>query len=173
MDARGVEQQPVEAVGQCPHSAQEVLDTRAACIYTRVSAQMPRNAIQLAATKHCHCLAARRNARAITRLYEEKLRPHGLRATQFSVLAALALKGPTRTSELADFLGLERTTLTRSAALLERNGWVGAAQARNARQRPLRVTPAGRRKLEAAFPAWKQAQDLVDRELAGAGRRTR
>ncbi|MFB9807040.1 hypothetical protein ACFFQF_18180 [Haladaptatus pallidirubidus] len=51
--------------------------------------------MDFSATKDCHCLAARRRAREITRLYEEKLRPHGLRATQFSVLAALALKGPT------------------------------------------------------------------------------
>src|SRR5574341_869476 len=115
----------------------------------------------LALTRHCHCLAARRQARALTRLYEQKLRSHGLRATQFSILAALALKGPTPVTALADFLSLERTTLTRSAALLERNGWVAPAPPADPRQRPLRVTPAGRRKLEAAFPAWKEAQDLA------------
>jgi DNA-binding MarR family transcriptional regulator len=119
----------------------------------------------LAATKDCHCLAARRTARAITRLYEEKLRPHGLRATQFSILAALALKGPTPVSELAELLGLERTTLTRSAALLERNGWVRAARSEDARERPLQLPPAGRRKLEAVFSAWKAAQELVSREF--------
>ena len=78
----------------------------------------------LALTRHCHCLAARRQARALTRLYEQRLRPHRLRATQFSILAALTLKGPTPVTALADLLGLERTTLTRSAAVLERHGWV-------------------------------------------------
>ena len=117
--------------------------------------------IDLSATRACHCLAARHRARELTRLYERKLRPHGLRATQFSILAALALKGPTPVSELAGLLGLERTTLTRSAALLERNGWVGAAQADDPREHPRRLTRAGRRKLEAAFPAWKEAQSLV------------
>lgn len=119
----------------------------------------------LAATRGCHCLAARRKARAITRLYEEKLRPHGLRATQFSILAALALKGPTPIGELAELLGLERTTLTRTAARLERNGWVGSATSADARERPLRLTAAGRRKLEEALPAWKAAQDHVDRQV--------
>lgn len=119
-------------------------------------------AVDLAATRACHCLAARRYARAITRLYEEKLRPHGLRATQFSILAVLALKGPTRMGELARVLGLERTTLTRSAALLRRNGWIRDARSEDARERPLELTPSGRRKLEEAFPAWKAAQDLVD-----------
>ncbi len=123
--------------------------------------------VDLSACRGCHCLAARRHARAITRLFEAKLRPHGLRATQFSVLAALALKGPTPVKELAETLGLERTTLTRIGALLERNGWVSTAQSEDARERPFRLTGAGRRKLEGAFPAWEEAQDLVDRRLKG------
>ena len=123
-------------------------------------------AIDLFACVDCHCLAARRTARAITRDFEAKLRPHGLRATQFSILAALALKGPTPVSELAWVLGLERTTLTRSAALLERNGWIEAAESTDAREHPLRLTQAGRQKLEAAFPAWKEAQELVGGKLA-------
>ena len=98
-------------------------------------------------------------------MYEELLRPHGLRATQFSILASLSLKGPTPIGELAEVLGLERTTLTRSAALLERNGWVRSLRAEDAREHPLEVTPAGRCKLEAALPAWKAAQELVSREF--------
>lgn len=121
--------------------------------------------IDLSSCRDCYCLAARRRARAITRRFEEKLRPHGLRATQFSILAALALKGPTPIGELAELLGLDRTTLTRSAARLERNGWIGEGSSSDARTRPLRLTPAGRRKLEGAFPAWRGAQELVGREF--------
>jgi DNA-binding MarR family transcriptional regulator len=122
--------------------------------------------IDLMACRGCYCLAARRAARAITRLFERKLRPHGLRATQFSILAALTLKGPTPIGELADVLGLERTTLTRSATLLERQGWVDTRRSADARERLLQVTPAGRSKLEEAFPAWKEAQELVGQMLA-------
>ena len=114
-------------------------------------------------TKDCLCLAARRQARSVTRVYEEKLRPHGLRATQFSVLAALALKGPTPIGILADFLVLERTTLTRGSALMANKGWLDVASAPDGRERRLRLTAAGRRKLEAAFPAWSEAQELVRR----------
>jgi hypothetical protein len=88
-------------------------------------------AVDLSSCVHCRCLAARRIARAITRHFEARLRPHGLRATQFSILAVLALAGPMPMRKLAARLGLERTTLTRSAALL----------------------------LEAAYPDWKEAQD--------------
>jgi DNA-binding MarR family transcriptional regulator len=121
--------------------------------------------IDLSETRACHCLAARRRARELTRFYEEKLRPHGLRATQFSILAALSQKGPTPISELADILGLERTSLTRSANVLERNGWVDTAPSEDARERPLRLTAEGRHKVEGAFPAWKEAQDLIDQEV--------
>lgn len=95
-------------------------------------------------------------------MYEEKLRPHGLRATQFSILAALTLKGQTPTGELAELLGLERTTLTRSAMLMERNGWIRHATSSDARRHPLEIMPTGRRKLEAAFPDWKSVQDRID-----------
>jgi DNA-binding MarR family transcriptional regulator len=121
--------------------------------------------LDLAATRGCHCLTARRNARTLTRLYEAKLRPHGLRATQFSILAALALKGATPISELAEVLGLERTTLTRSAALLEQKGWVAVASSEDAREHPLRLKAAGQRKLESALPAWREAQELIDQWL--------
>ncbi|HWQ29114.1 MAG TPA: MarR family transcriptional regulator [Dehalococcoidia bacterium] len=115
----------------------------------------------LSATRGCYCLAARRYARAITRFYESRLRPYGLRATQFSILAALTLKGPTRIGELADLLGVERTTLSRSVALLVRNGWITVARSRDARERLLRITDAGRARLEEAFPAWEEAQQQV------------
>jgi DNA-binding MarR family transcriptional regulator len=119
-------------------------------------------ATDLAATRYCACLTARKRARALTRLFEQHLRPHGLRATQFSVLAALSQKGATPVGELAEVLGLERTTLTRSAALLERNGWIGAAGSEDARERRLELTASGLRTLEAAFPAWREAQRLVE-----------
>jgi DNA-binding MarR family transcriptional regulator len=112
----------------------------------------------LLVTRHCHCLAARREARAVTRIFEAKLRPFGLKATQFSVLASLALKGATPVSDLADFLVLERTTLTRVAAVMARNGWIRVTAGEDARLRPLQITPMGRRKVEAAFPAWQEAQ---------------
>jgi hypothetical protein len=45
-------------------------------------------------TTRCLCLAARRASRTITREFDQALRTHGLRATQFTLLAALHLAGP-------------------------------------------------------------------------------
>jgi DNA-binding MarR family transcriptional regulator len=117
--------------------------------------------MDLADTIDCRCLAARRTARTITRHFEAELRQHGLKATQFSILASLALGGPKPMNELAEFLGLERTTLTRGAALLRRNGWIGSEITRDRRERPIKITASGRKKLEAAYPSWKAAQESV------------
>ncbi|HUF30519.1 MAG TPA: MarR family transcriptional regulator [Gemmatimonadaceae bacterium] len=144
--------------------------TRLAGVYTPIAVE---KSIDLSATRACHCLAARRQARAITRIFEEKLRPHGLRATQFSILAVLSLKGTTPVKALADVLGLERTTLTRVSGLLERKGLVDTVESPDGRERPLRITPTGRRTLERAFPAWKEAQELVEGRLAGPVRQLR
>jgi len=106
----------------------------------------------------CHCLAARRNAREITRVYDNHLRPYGLRATQFSVLAALAMRDAVSMTRLAEFLGMERTTLTRSVAVLERRGWIKSDAGTDARVRPIRLTKSGRLKLESANVGWRAAQ---------------
>jgi DNA-binding MarR family transcriptional regulator len=118
--------------------------------------------VDLTLTKSCPCLAARRRARAITRHFDRFLRPHDLRSTQFSVLAALALRGPTVRGRLADGLGLERTTLTRSATRLELQGWIETLETDDGRERPLALTATGRRALDAALPAWKEALDRLD-----------
>lgn len=110
----------------------------------------------------CHCLDARRQARAISRLYDEQLRPYGLRATQFSVLVALEVGAGAPLAVLADTLGLDRTTFTRSTALLRRKGWIVSARSDDGREHRMRLSAAGRRKLHEAYPAWQQAQRLVD-----------
>ena len=112
-------------------------------------------------TRGCYCLAARKRARELTRRYEVELRPYGLRATQFSVLAALAQIGPIPVSTLADILGLERTTLTRIAGVMARNGWLSIARGDDERVRMLAITAGGRLALAAALPAWRRVQDEI------------
>lgn len=123
---------------------------------------MTPRAAHLQRTIACHCLSVRRTARAITRMYDDRLRMHGLRATQFTILAALSLGGRTPLTALAELLGLERTSLTRSASVMERNGWIETLPSEDARERLLRATREGRRVLEAAYPAWLEAQELVE-----------
>lgn len=116
---------------------------------------------ELEETRKCHCLAVRKRARVLTRRYEAALRPLGLRATQFSVLAALAQTGPLPISKLAGVLGLERTTLTRVAGVMEKAGWLFIASGKDERVRVVGITAKGERLLAAALPAWKRVQDDI------------
>jgi DNA-binding MarR family transcriptional regulator len=106
----------------------------------------------------CLCLASRRASRAITRAYDRELRSTGVRVTQFSLLVLLIQRGSAPIGELAEFLGTERTTLTRNLALLEEAGWVEIRPGEDARARIVSITKKGRAAAFAALPAWRKAQ---------------
>ena len=123
----------------------------------------------LAECADCLCLASRRAALAITRSFERALRPHGIRVTQFSALTALLLHGPMTIGALADFLGLDRTTLTRNLNLIEDRRWIGVHTGEDARLRVVEVTATGRRKIESVLPAWRSAQATAAKTLGTSG----
>ncbi|MGH8113412.1 MAG: MarR family winged helix-turn-helix transcriptional regulator [Rhodanobacteraceae bacterium] len=117
-------------------------------------------------TTQCLCLAARRAARTITREFDDALRPHGLRATQFTLLAALELAGPQSIGDLAGLLSTDRTTLTRNLAVAEQHRLVMLrANAHDARSRLATITPGGQRALAAALHAWRATQDRLTAEI--------
>jgi DNA-binding MarR family transcriptional regulator len=117
----------------------------------------------------CLCLASRRAARALTRAFDRHLRPHGLRTTQFSLLTALILRGPSSIGELSDFLGVERTTLTRNLALVEAEGWVDIRPGNDARSRIVAATSKGRAAVRKALSAWREAQEAATADIGRAG----
>jgi DNA-binding MarR family transcriptional regulator len=113
-------------------------------------------------TTRCLCLAARRASRAITREFDRELRPHGLRATQFTLLAALHLGGPSTIGALAETLSTDRTTLTRNLAVAEQHGWVTTCVDRHdARVRIATIAATGSHMLEAALPTWRTVQQRL------------
>lgn len=75
----------------------------------------------------CVCSTLRMVSRAVTQLYDDILRPSGLRVTQFSILAAIARRGEANLKELEASLAIDQTTLTRSLGLLERDGVIERA----------------------------------------------
>jgi len=106
----------------------------------------------------CACASLRRAARAVTRAYEAEFRGTGLKPTQFSLLWVLGRKGPQAQGELGDILAIDSTTLSRTLRPLEEAGWIRAGAGDDARQTRWSLTPAGRRKVEHATPAWERAQ---------------
>lgn len=115
--------------------------------------------------RHCACFSLRRASRAITQLYDDFLRPSGLRTTQFSLLNVVQARGPVPINRLADGVIADRTTLTRNLKLLERKGWIRVAVGEDRRSREVSITPKGREAQRRAYPYWVKAQDFVMERL--------
>ena len=105
--------------------------------------------------------------RAVTALYDEALRPHGLRVGQLNLLVAVARMEPAKPSDLCRFLRMEKSTLSRDVELMRRKGWLEVGDSGDKRARPLRVSAEGRALLDSVVPAWRQAQERVRAMLGG------
>jgi DNA-binding MarR family transcriptional regulator len=117
----------------------------------------------------CLCLASRKAARAITRAYEAKLRPLGIRATQFSLLTLILGHGKIGIGALAEVSATERSTLSRNLALLEVSGLIAIEPGDDARERTIRVTRKGTNLVEKALPVWREAQAAVAASIGSEG----
>src|SRR6202020_3287321 len=117
--------------------------------------------VDFVAARQCVCTAARRRIRDRTRVFEKAMRGSGVRGTQFTLLATLVQTGPIPTTRLAEFQGLERTTLTRNLSRLVRDGFVQIQEGEDRRVREVAITPAGEEAARRAFPFWKKAQDAA------------
>ncbi|MCG8693828.1 MAG: MarR family transcriptional regulator [Minwuiales bacterium] len=113
----------------------------------------------------CMCFNLRKASRAVTQVYDEFLRSGGLRTTQFSLLAMLVGKGPMPIRTLADYMVMDRTTLTRNLKLVEREGLVTVRAGEDRRTRIVEITEKGRNAIRHALPFWQEAQDFMVREL--------
>jgi DNA-binding MarR family transcriptional regulator len=107
----------------------------------------------------CACASVRRASRAVTQLYDSWLRAHGIEGPQFALLAMLDRLGECNQTEMGQRFDLDKTTLSRNIRLLQRKGWIDVVRGVDARERRVTLTPSGRRRLAAARPAWRRAQD--------------
>jgi DNA-binding MarR family transcriptional regulator len=137
-------------------------------MHIHVHMKKNRNAAQVMAAD-CLCFRARRVARALTRMYDEALRPLGIHATQLTLLNAVAMMCDGGTmGRLADVLAMDQTTLSRNLRPLERAGLVRVTRLpEDRRVRVARLTPEGQRAVDDALPLWEAAHARV---VAALGR---
>jgi DNA-binding MarR family transcriptional regulator len=107
-------------------------------------------------------------ARAVTRTYDRALRPSGLRSTQFTILVAASVSGGIPLHRLANILGLERTTLTRNLAAIEREGLIQVARV-DGRTRNVLISPSGTARLKQALLLWDKVQQTLRHKLGEKG----
>jgi DNA-binding MarR family transcriptional regulator len=119
----------------------------------------------------CVCLHVQRAARVLARRFDAALKPVSITNGQFSLLMSLnrpIMPGVPRATmgNVAELLGMDRTTLTASARVLVRRGLMKViAELDDRRSRILVLTAEGRTVLAAALPIWKHAHEALEREL--------
>ena len=91
---------------------------------------------------NCLTYNAQRIARSMGRQMEIALRPVGLTNQQFSTLTILRHFKVMSTLELADNLGVERTTMTRNIEQMRRKNWLEPAMSEDQRVRAFQLTDA-------------------------------
>lgn len=109
----------------------------------------------------CHCITIRRATNAMTDYYDAALRDLNLTTSQYSLLKNLFRLETASTSELAEYVNLDRSTLVRNLKpLLERELIVDLAK-ENARNHKFMVSAKGLALLEEANPRWEKAQEDI------------
>ena len=113
----------------------------------------------------CVCFNIRKAARAISQLYDDVLRPSGLRVTQFSILAVTRRLGPVTVTRLAEETVTDRTTLTRNLKILAQQKLIRITPGHDRREREVTLTDRGGAALAQAYPFWKKIQAQVTQRL--------
>ena len=109
--------------------------------------------------RDCNCAALRRAARRISNFYDGELAPSGLRATQFAILALVNEMEQASVNNVAERLGLDRTTAGKNLRPLEKAGLISVTSSKSdARQHVISLTKTGHAALKQALPLWRRAQ---------------
>ena len=107
----------------------------------------------------CSNAALRRATRRLGQLYDDVLKPSGLKATQFTLLSRLIRYGSPTMGILAAELVMDRSALSHTLAPLIARGLVRhAADPADRRSRRVSLTDKGRRTLDKAEGLWQQAE---------------
>ena len=119
--------------------------------------------------RECIATKVRLLNRAVTAIYDEALRPFGLKVTQMTVLVTVARMESASPGAVGRILHLEKSTLSRNVDRMRTRGWLDVVPTADGRAHLLRVTARGRRLLEEAHPAWTRAQERTGEMLGEQG----
>jgi DNA-binding MarR family transcriptional regulator len=104
-------------------------------------------------------MRARLLSRAVTGIYDDKLRSFGISSAQFALLAVIGQTEPATRAEIARHQHLDKSTLTRNLRAAFSEGRVKEVRdSADGRSKPLALTTAGKELLIKAEPAWRAAQ---------------
>ncbi len=118
------------------------------------------NMSEIATSTSDRCLASRvrQLSRIITRVYDDAMRPLGITASQYTLLAQLASRDGITAVEIGNELDIEKSTLSRNLKRLLALGHIVMDPPAGRRGRGLHLTQQGQKILADAFPIWQEAQ---------------
>jgi DNA-binding MarR family transcriptional regulator len=113
------------------------------------------------------CLSAnlRKTERLITRHYDAYLADAGITAVQLPILATISLAETPTFRLLSKELDLDRSTLSRNLALLERVGFVQIGPSSGPKPGLISLTRKGRDTLRRGHQAWNEAHAQLESVL--------
>lgn len=117
---------------------------------------------------NCIAVRVRKINRVVTRIYDQALRPLGIKVSQMNILVATGKLGVARPADLCRRLHLEASTLSRNVERMRARGWLEVVPDPDYRAQPLQLTREGRALVRRALPGWRAAQRKAH-ELLGAG----
>jgi DNA-binding MarR family transcriptional regulator len=132
----------------------------------------PMDSIELQAelakvAQQCLARKVRQASRVICAAYDEALRPHGIKVSQFNLLVAVGLFGDASPADLGKGLALEKSTVSRNVERMVESGLMVANRGKDQRAKTYRLTLKGRALLKRALPDWRAAEQVA-RERIGA-----
>lgn len=113
------------------------------------------------------CIAVRMRIlnRVISKIYDDALRQTGAKVSQMNILVAVGKLGTARPADVCTALHLDVSTLSRNVERMKARGWLEVIPDEDGRAQPFRLTSEGRKLLEQAAPAWKEAQEQAKQLL--------
>lgn len=106
----------------------------------------------------CACFDLRKATRAVSRLYDDCLRPLGLNITQYSLLRVIESEPQISVSTLGRYMVMDRTSVTRALAPLERDRLIRSRVGSDKRMRIVSLTKKGTKLIADAKSHWDEAQ---------------
>jgi DNA-binding MarR family transcriptional regulator len=97
----------------------------------------------------------------VMRIFEDEFRSSNLTLPQFGVLVNTGISESATGSEIAERLGSDLSTISRTMENVVRRGLVEQTRAEDRRVRVYRLTPKGRAVLDEALVKWKRAKRKI------------
>jgi DNA-binding MarR family transcriptional regulator len=115
--------------------------------------------------EECTNLKLRQLTRMVTRHYDRYVCETGLRNTQYALLSCVVRLGPVEPGELARWMQMDASTLTRNLQPLAVHGFLRVGAGKDARSRLVEATESGHAKQAEVQRAWKAAQAALNERL--------